>query len=287
MKKLGGILISALVLVLTGFVIFSVGTASLGTNKNNVAKNITLSIEEARELVGKVYAASKGSSSVSTAAAYDKEYVEEVSFDSYFEAANEILQLTNDTNGKIQYHNSWGQNFFSYELTQNGIKFEFFGDEDRYDKDDGKIGAVSIIDCHYDNSNKDTWSVTGIRLRGDDCVYITDETATDFNKYFEWIEASGIDNKTQKADVKIICVNQSFFGTEQLTKDNLDGAWDRFYDSINHEQNFKSWGVFFDEESETLTDNEANQLVANVQNQVKAIFAGKTFSRDGYITVSK
>ncbi|MBO4726445.1 MAG: hypothetical protein J5598_02485, partial [Clostridia bacterium] len=68
--------------------------------------------------------------------------------------------------------------------------------------------------------------------------------------------------------------------------DNLVWLYDMSYDSIKHEQYLKKYGEQQDG-YETMTDIEANQLAASMQSKVKTNFAGKTFSRDGYITVSK
>ena len=162
MKKLGGILISALVLVLTGFVIFSVGTASLGTNKNNVAKNITLSIKEARELVYKACIACGVDESALSTAALKTQSATERELNNLLPARQFLLMskiVLEQGGGKNEgfVKECWegtGTQYFGYRLLSDGVEVDIGQD---MNEEKGYQDQRIFCEIHYLDANKETW----------------------------------------------------------------------------------------------------------------------------------
>lgn len=170
MKLFGRILVGIVAMVLAGLAVYGVGVVIKNNNdkNSNTNSNVTLSIQEARELVDKAYTACKGdSNSLSTAALKTQSAVEE---DQDYNLQNTIQMLLMS---KIVLQQGGGKDvgfiksdksdtqqsvfYFAYRLTATGVEVNLTLDYDDAIESDEVQDSRTIFEIYYLDAKKETW----------------------------------------------------------------------------------------------------------------------------------
>jgi|GEM_PF-4161948 len=288
MKVFGQILAGIVVMVLAGLAIFGIATVTTNNTTNNKTTNTTLTIQEARELVDHALAAcsrdSGNSSNLSTAAIEDYEYDYVRPIDaggtSYLQVlfmAKYPLETYETTAGAYRavadpdYHligDTWE---FVYELKENGIVLDYL-----VYKDGQLLPNKTVLELYYADKSKAEWKM--IVTMADINNEVENYTHQDSNTPGQFVVV-GAGNKMKKFEWYQIELNKSLYG-ETLTQDNVISVVSERIDSTVNE---KEWKVFGDlgyspsDSAGTMTDEEINVLLENVQNDIKNVYSPKFY----------